>query len=171
MIPMPKLTHDGNSGHKHSELENTATKLFLNELNASTYQELPIWVDHCLAGATGQIAGSRVHPARLWGLLRVLDGINSFTVGKVINRKRIAMGDEPYSDRYCRMLASACRCASQAIQHHKLYVPAEAPAELPAIKQLPYTTSEFYQLKHLSMNASFSEFSAYEAQLKAKYSQ
>lgn len=171
MIPLPKLTHTGsNAGATHSELDNSDVKLFLNELDAMHYSELPSWIDDCFAGAAGQMTGSRIRPSRIFGLVRSLESISSGTVGQAINRKRLSLGDAPYSERYCRMVAQACRCASQAIKHHRNYHSVEREPELAPVAPLPYSADEMRHLKHLSLNASFSELGAYEAQLKAKYS-
>lgn len=169
MIPLPKLVHDGCSGHTHKPVDNSATKLFLNDLDALCYSELPSWLDDCFAGAAGQLSGSRIRPSRVFGLVRALEVINSDTVAQAINRKRLALGDQPYSERYCRMLAQACRCASQAIQHHKNYHTVEKGAELQECAPLPYSEDEMRCIKYLSLNAPFSELVAYESELKAKY--
>lgn len=170
MFIMPKLTHDGVKGNTHEALDNSEVKLFLNSLDSFTYRELPSWLDDCLSGAAGQITGSRVRPSRIFGLLSCLDSISPSSVAQVMNRKRLAMGDEPYSDRYCRMIAAACRCGSRAITHHKGYnPPVIQEPKLPPVTALPYSEDEMRELKRLSINAPFSDLQAYEAELKAKY--
>lgn len=168
---MPTMTHDGTTGHTRQALDNSAVKLFLNDLDVFSYRDLPDWIDDCLAGAAGQIAGSRVRPSRIFGLLASLDSISPTSVARVMNRKREALGDQPYSDRYCRMVAAACRCASQAITYHSNYHPItrEAEPEFKTIQPLPYSDDEMRELKRLSLNAPFATLQAYEQELKAKY--
>lgn len=168
---MPKLTHDGQAGLSRKPLDNRDVQEWLMTREYFTHNNLPEWLDACLTGATGQLTGFRVRPSRILGLLLALDTISPATVAQVMNRKRVALGDRPYTDRYCRMVAAACRCASQAIAYHSRNNPApieEAP-RFEGVKPLPYSDDEMRELKRLSLHAPFATLQAYEQELKAKY--
>lgn len=103
--------------------DNTDIKNMLVEQGFFDYNELPRWMDDCISGATTQVAGTqRYSPANLFNILRTLDELSTETVGSMINRKRIAFGDEPFSDRYVQYVTKAARCASQALSHHVNHV-------------------------------------------------
>lgn len=171
MFPIPTInkTHDG-SEYDRQPLDNTSVKQFLNEINAFEYNELPRWIDDCFAGACGQLDNTaRIHPARIYGLCRSLDGIDSGSVARAMNRKRLALGDAPYSNRYCQKIAAACRCASQAIEHHKAFYHVEPIGkQIKEYKPLPYNDDEMKEIKRLSL-ISFKELTEYENGLKQKY--
>lgn len=108
---------------KPDVFDNSSVKAFMLENGFGgdgDYTELPKWMDDVFSGAAGQISGTqKFSPPRLWRLLCSLDTISTQTVMGAMNRKRVALGYEPVSERYAQYVCKALRCASQAIVYHK----------------------------------------------------
>lgn len=108
---------------KPEEYDNSKIKQYMLENGYGgdgDYFELPRWMDDVFSGAAGQISGTqKFSPPRLWRLLCSLDVVSTESVKTAMNRKRIALGDEPISDRYAQYVCKALRCASQALSYHK----------------------------------------------------
>lgn len=113
------------AGRKAEIYDNKDIQEFLIDNDFSVgcdYADLPSWLDDIISGACGQIAGTqKFSPPRLWRLLYSLDTISTELVSSAINRKRLAFGDAPVSERYIRYVCAALRCASQAIRYHKRF--------------------------------------------------
>ena len=150
---------------------NTNVKTFLTELETMDYRYIPSWMDDCISGAAGQVAGTqKFSPANLFNILRTLDTITTESVLSFLNRKREAMGEAMITERYAQYVAKAARCASNALEHHHNYYEVEAKKDLiPEFKPLPYDEEELRVIKYLSLNAPHSELVAYEELLKSQY--
>lgn len=171
MFIMPTLTTKEPTIHESAVVDNKEVKQFLNSLDTFNYEDLPSWLDDVISGACGQVAGTqKFSPARLFNIISCLETISAKTIADLLNRKREALGEEKVSERYARYVASAARCASQAVAHHKSFrnVVIEEPV-MKEFKPLPYSSDEMKVIKYLSLNAPFAELVAYEAQLKANY--
>lgn len=108
---------------KPEEYDNSKIKRYMLENGYGgdgDYFDLPRWMDDVFSGAAGQISGTqKFSPPRLWRLLCSLDIVSTESVKTAMNRKRLALGDEPISDRYAQYVCKALRCASQALSYHK----------------------------------------------------
>ncbi|MGL5285905.1 MAG: hypothetical protein ACRC8D_07170 [Aeromonas sp.] len=162
----PALTFTGQE-YNHKPMDNRPTKHFLNSLPIISYGDAPAWIDDCFSGACGQVIGTlRIHPARIFGIVRALDSITTATVSDLMNRKRLALGEPPYGDRWCRMVASACRCASQAIQYHQDFHPAEPQIET---REGPVMTErDRMELRRLSISGTLADVNRYMESIKQR---
>lgn len=178
IMPAIRVTHSGEEVDS-SPVNNRVVRQYLTTISNLRYEDLPGWVDDVISGATSQVGGSaRIGRGRLFSMLLALEEITPATVAQLMNRKRLALGDAPYGDRHCRKVAAALRCASNGIKHHAQYHQEVAKAEeeietsptFTSVQPLPYSEAEMRELKRLSLTAPFTSVQAYEAELKAKYS-
>ena len=171
MFQLPTLTAKEPTIHETAKADNVETKAYIASIFALNYADVPAWIDDVVSGACGQIDGTqRFSPAKLFKIISCLDLISNETVGEFLNKRRRFMEEPDYSKSYIAKVTAAARCASQGVEHHRQFHKIEEPVYVPKeCKPLPYSDSEMAHIKHLSLNASFSELQAYEATLKTKY--
>lgn len=147
---------------KPEEYDNSKIKRYMLENGYGgdgDYFELPRWMDDVFSGAAGQIAGTqKFSPPRLWRLLCSLDVISTESVKSAMNRKRLALGDAPISDRYAQYVCKALRCASQALTYHKdknVFTEAQKVEEpLDFTKQMKFTDIELDMIRSAAKKGS-----------------
>ncbi|MFA0345725.1 hypothetical protein AB4486_01865 [Vibrio sp. 10N.222.55.C6] len=91
------------------------------QCNAISTSGLPNWLDDCLRGATGQTPKTstrRTSKKQILFYLTFLTEISTTTVGKLLNRKQVAITGKNYSKSMIEWYTRAIRCASQAISHY-----------------------------------------------------
>lgn len=102
--------------YKKYTVDNTAVKEELNQY--WMWEDLPSDYNDLISGAVGQCNGkTRINPAFIFRLLQTISHINVETVDSAINRKRVALGEEPVGLRMVQHYTSILRCASQAVEH------------------------------------------------------
>jgi hypothetical protein len=108
------------SGKSIHNVNNRSVKAYLLELGVITLADLPPYLNDCISGSSrvAQRGTQPLNRGQLLQALYALDDINSETVATMLNRKRVALGDKPFSSAHVKTFTSAAKNASQAIQHH-----------------------------------------------------
>lgn len=88
----------------------------------TNYSDMPSWIDDVFSGAVQQTRSSTstnpISKSTLFRIVQSLRELSVETVAATYNRKRVALGDEPITERMARYIASAAYCASQGIAYH-----------------------------------------------------
>ena len=144
-------------------LDNEMVKYFLAQF--INYQELPSWLDDVIRGAVQQARATTstgtISKTMLFRILQAHEVITVETVVSTYNRKRVALGDKPVSERMGRYIAAAARCASQAIHYHienhtvNLY---EEIVNEPEEVEIVFTEEQKSELRELALSGNNKAF-------------
>lgn len=160
----------------------TAAKVFHNEDNRmfiiKNYgfhlDEMPSWVNDIVHGAIGQIGGTqRFSAQRLLAMLLTFDTISSEVVAESMNRIRMAMNEEAYSDGHIQKVAAALRCASKGITHyrktHNVSDSRSTGPKTDAVWGLCYSAEHLETIKHLARTQGAEAVKAFEQSIDHLY--
>ncbi|MEZ6969610.1 hypothetical protein ACB040_10080 [Aeromonas sp. S11(2024)] len=118
--PLPQKYYSKQSGQSIHNVNNRSVKEYLLELGVLTVADLPPYLGDCISGSSrvAQRGTQPLNRGQLLQALYALDDINTETVVVTLNRKRIALGDKPFSSAHVATFTSALKNASQAIKHY-----------------------------------------------------
>ena len=89
------------------------------------------WLDDILAGAGGQMTGTRNPSAyKVFTILSIMESISTITVGNYLNMKRDALDEKLYAKSYIEQWTNCLKCASQAVAYHSRNYPAYIPKKV-----------------------------------------